>query len=374
MPLPPSPAPDASSGAQPRLGPQRARNDTNCMNISDSSLKSIGSLALLLVVACSSEATPGPRANSGGTGGMGMSTGGSASGGTTASGGVGGVGGGSGSPAQGGAAGSGGLGGVSGGGASGEGGMGGMPNQGSPGCGTPASQPAQAWVESTLSVGGNDRPYSVWLPTDYDPERAYPVVFLLHGCGSGTNNLPMEQQTGSEAILVRGTGSDDGCWDTAPEGPDVAFIDAMVTDVGARFCADTDRYFAVGYSSGSWLANQLGCIRADVFRGLATVTGGLPSGVTNCQGPIAQMFVHDQNDTTNLIAWSIPARDRLLEVNGCDASAEPSVVEPSPCVSYQGCDAGYPVIWCATSGRGHARQDDFAAPAFWEFFQGLDAR
>ena len=218
---------------------------------------------------------------------------------------------------------------------------------------------------------GSSRPYSVWLPNDYDSSRAYPVILLLHGCGSGTNNLPMEKQVGSDAIVVRGTGSDDGCWETDPDGSDLPYVDAMIEDVKARFCADTSAFFAVGYSSGSWLANQLGCIRNDVFRGLATVTGGDP-GVNNCgDEPIAQMFVHDLNDTTNLIEWSEPARDRLLELNGCDESLQPVAVEPSPCVSYQGCDPGYPVIWCATSGKGHARQDDFAAPAFWTFFQSL---
>jgi poly(3-hydroxybutyrate) depolymerase len=234
-------------------------------------------------------------------------------------------------------------------------------------------QQTGTWVESMVSSGGMNRAYSVYLPNGYDPERAYPVILLLHGCGSGTNNLPMEQQTGSDAIVIRGTGSrSDGCWEDSATGADVPYIDAMVADVKARFCADTSKFFAVGYSSGSWMANRLGCIRSDVFRGLATVTGGLPGNIQDCGGPIAHMFVHDLNDTTNLIAWSEPARDRLLEVNQCDESAQPVAVDPSPCVSYQGCLPGYPVVWCATSGKGHARQDSFAAPAFWDFFQSLD--
>jgi polyhydroxybutyrate depolymerase len=183
--------------------------------------------------------------------------------------------------------------------------------------------------------------------------------------------VPMEAQTGADAIVIRGTGSDDGCWDASPSGADMPYVDAMVADVKARFCTDTNAFFAVGYSSGSWLANQLGCVRTDVFRGLATVTGGLPSGSNCSDSPIAQLFVHDLDDETNLIEWSEPARDRLLDVNGCDDSLEPMSVTPSPCVSYQGCDPGYPVIWCATSGQGHSRQDSFAAPAFWSFFKSL---
>ena len=249
-------------------------------------------------------------------------------------------------------------------------GGGGEPER-SDGCDTSTSQATEEWVQSMVTTDDGMRPYSVWLPENYDASRAYPVIVLLHGCGSGTNNVPLERETGADAILMRGTGSAaDTCWDSGANGPDVAFFDAMVADVEARFCADTSRIFAVGYSSGSWLANQLGCIRADVLRGIATVAGGNP-GVRNCGGPIAQMFVHDTGDTSNVISGSESARDRLLTLNNCDESSEPVPEEPSPCVRYQGCDPGYPVVWCATSGEGHNRQDNLTAPAFWNFFQEL---
>jgi polyhydroxybutyrate depolymerase len=263
-----------------------------------------------------------------------------------------------------------GKGGASGAGSSGAGGSGGGAGgeaMKSEGCGMSTTQMLGRWVESTPS--GSSRPYSVYLPTGYDPMRAYPVVVLLHGCGGGMNNLPMELQTGSDAILIRGTGSAaDTCWTTTANGADIAFFDAMVADVKARFCTDTSRFFVVGYSSGSWLANQLGCIRTSTLRALATVAGGNP-GVRNCGGPIAHIFFHDEGDNSNNISGSESARDRLLTENGCDASAAPVAEDPSPCVRYQGCDPGYPVVWCATTGEGHNRQDSVAAPAFWNFFK-----
>jgi poly(3-hydroxybutyrate) depolymerase len=228
-------------------------------------------------------------------------------------------------------------------------------------------QQTGSWVESMA----NNRAYSTYLPDGYDPARAYPVILLLHGCGSGTNNLPMERETGSDAIVVRGTGSrDDGCWLDGATGNDMDYIDAMLEDVKSRFCADVSQFFAVGYSSGSWVVNQLSCVRSDVFLGLASVTGGEPP-LGDCDGPVARMFVHDRDDTSNLIAWSESARERMLDVNECSDETMP--VEPSPCVSHQGCSEGHPVIWCETTGEGHNRQDNFAAPAFWDFFQELGA-
>src|SRR5690606_6201477 len=132
---------------------------------------------------------------------------------------------------------------------------------------------------------------------------------------------------------------------------------------------DTDAIFGVGYSSGGWIGNRLTCIRGDVFRGFGTVAGGEPGSISGCGGQVARIFINDNNDNDNQIAWSVPARDRQIAANGCTNTS--MSVDPSPCVEYQGCDPGYPVVWCATSGQGHSRQDGLAAPAFWNFFQSL---
>ena len=322
-------------------------------------------------------ATPGGTSGSGGgnvaSAGSGTQTGGSNAAGTgnTVAGGGASTGGTAGTSSVGGANGgaAGAAGAAGNGGSSGGGGKVDVKN--SPGCGTSTTQTPGQFVESMVMTSGANRPYAVRLPTGYVATRAYPVIVLLHGCGSGTNNVPMEKSAGADAIVIRGTGSAaDTCWDTKATGPDVAFFDAMVLDVKARFCADEHRFFAVGYSSGSWLANQLTCIRADVLRGAGTVTGGESSN-GQCGGPVARIFIHDQDDTTNVISGSVKARDRQLTQNKCDKTAEPKAVDPSPCKLYQGCADGYPVEWCQTSGQQHNRQDTLAGPAFWNFFKAL---
>ena len=45
---------------------------------------------------------------------------------------------------------------------------------------------------------------------------------------------------------------------------------------------------------------------------------------------------------------------------------------PAPCARYQGCAAGYPVDWCATTGHEHTdRQDGLVPGAMWRFFSEL---
>jgi poly(3-hydroxybutyrate) depolymerase len=299
----------------------------------------------------SSGGSSGGGASKGGTANVGGANGGAASGGS-----------GNGGAGNGGVVGQAGSAGAAGGAAT---------SKRSMGCDKTTTQTENQWVESMVMTGGANRPYSVRLPSDYDASRAYPVVVLLHGCSGGTNNVPIEKASGSDAILVRGTGSASGtCWDASANGKDVPFFDSMVADTKARFCADESRVFIVGYSSGSWLVNQLTCIRADVVRGGASVSGG-ESSSGKCGVPVARIFLHDSSDNDNQISGSERARARQLTQNMCDESAAPTDVDPSPCKAYQGCKDGYPVHWCQTSGKGHDRQDSFAPSAFWNFFKAL---
>jgi polyhydroxybutyrate depolymerase len=271
-------------------------------------------------------------------------------------------------------------GGMSGGGASGGGAANGGGSSGgapaataSPGCSMPAGQALGSWVEQPkLNVAGTDRQWWVWLPTGYDPLKPYPLIFNFHGCSSADNIVPMQKVAGDKAVLVRGTGISDGvCWDAGAGGNDVKFFDQMLADVVAKRCVDTSRVFTTGYSSGSWLVNTLDCERGDKLRGSGTVSGGTYGDKSKCKGKYARIFIHDQDDMTNKISdgdnMELP---RLVTANKC-MNATPVMEAPAPCARYQGCDAGYPVIWCQTMGKQHDRQDALAPGAFWGLFSSL---
>jgi polyhydroxybutyrate depolymerase len=328
----------------------------------------------VLSVACSSDPATGGGGQAGATGKGGSTYSGGSAGASS------GAGGDSPSAGSGGSisAGSGGSAGAMGGsagasGSGGTGGSGGASTMPSLGCGKAAPQAPDEWVEQApLTIDSVERPWWVWLPNNYDQTRAYPIVFLFHGCGGGDNNVPMQTVTGEDAIVVRSVSAEaDLCWETAADGPDVALFDAMLEATLQGYCADSSRVFAAGYSSGSWLINTLDCVRGDKIRAAGSVAGGTPGGLGDCVGQVARIFVHDVNDNDNDISGSVTERDRLLELNHCDADTPPVPEDPAPCARYQGCDPGYPVIWCQTSGQGHSRQDDLAAPAFWGLFSEL---
>lgn len=243
---------------------------------------------------------------------------------------------------------------------------------GTDGCGQASSDATETWVAQTVDVGGTTREWFVWLPAGYDPDTPYPVVYQFHGCSGSVNkennNPPVQDQSGNAAIHIRGRAVDN-CWDNSPNGSDVAFFDALVATVEATWCADEDRRFATGYSSGAFMTHRLACDRGDVLRGVASIAGGL--GGNNCNGKVAALMIHDLNDSMVGIDTSEAARTRHLENNGCDENAATTPTAHAPCEAYAGCDAGYPVVWCQTSGQDHSRQDGLAAPAFWDFLAAL---
>ena len=268
-------------------------------------------------------------------------------------------------------------------GASGSGGA--SPAMRSAGCGMATTQALGSWVEQpTLMVNNKARQWWVWLPTGYDPMRAYPVIFTFHGCGGASNFIPMQKQTGSDAIVVRGTGADNGCWTYGAEGDDVKFFDAMLAQVQTQACTDAARVFAMGYSSGGWMTNTLECSRGDKLRGTGTLSGGRAGNGMSCKGKFARATVHDLQDPTNPFDdWTGTDAKlhkgqgaslelaRVLAQNHCMADVPPVMEAPAPCARYQGCDAGYPVIACRTTGQGHNRQDTLAMDVFWKLFSSL---
>ena len=253
---------------------------------------------------------------------------------------------------------------------SGDGGTGVAPS--SSGCGKTTTAAPSTWVKRTLTVKGAPRDVFVFLPAGYDPARKYPVVYQLHGCSTAaereTNVVPIEKNSGAEAILVRGRAAGN-CWETAETGPDVPYFDAMLEDVEGAFCVSTERRFVTGYSSGSFLAHRLACIRGDKLRGVATIAGGQAG--SDCKGSVAALLIHDANDKTVNISQSETTRDSHLKRNGCASPPTSTPTKSPPCVEYVGCNDGKPVVWCPTAGKDHDRQDALAAPIFWSFLSSL---
>jgi poly(3-hydroxybutyrate) depolymerase len=298
------------------------------------------------------------QAGRGGTGAGGAVSG---RGGGAGGAGLGGRGGASGAAGSG-AAGSGAAGsGAAGSGAAGSGGSGATMR--SPGCG---KTPTLTSGNRTIQSGGQSRSYILRIPSNYDNNRPYRLIFGYHWRGGTMQDVDgggssgatwsyygLRAQADNSAIFVAPQGIGNG-WDNSG-GRDLTFTDDMVALIEGDLCVDTKQVYALGFSYGGGMSYALACARPSVFRAVAVYSGADLSG---CQGgtqPVAYIGIHGLGDVTLNISLGRSLRDRFVMNNGCTAQNPPEPRAGSlthTCTTYQGCRAGFPVEWCAFDG-GH---------------------
>jgi len=355
---------------------------------------------LLALAGCSDKGTDFEDGAGGATGGAGVSgssgvsgsagsmstTGGTATGGTNA--GQGGSTAGTGNPTAGssgtasGAGGAGPSGGAGGGAGMGVGGM--APTTG---CGAATWPPGDGTTVQSMDVEGTAREYIVQIPTAYDPNRPYRLVFAWHG-RTGTagqvarNFYGLENPLGDSTIFVSGQGlgtetdpADTGWPNT--NGQDIALVRALLASLSSSYCIDQNRIMSVGMSYGGIMSYHIACNMPDVFRAIAPIAGAAFGGRSQTCGTntIAVWGAHGTADETVTYTSGESARDAYVTRNHCQTTTAPLATSPCPasgsdgcsCVQYQGCDSGYPVVWCSHSG-GHTIPQ-WSGPGISAFFQ-----
>jgi polyhydroxybutyrate depolymerase len=271
----------------------------------------------------------------------------------------------------------GGSGGSSAGGATGTGGA-------TPSSGCGKAPPAS--MRYSITVGSMTREYILSVPSNYNMNTPYRLIFGWHPWGgsaqqvAGTGNsgyYGLKGASNNQAILVSPEGLDFGGnglgWGNS-NGQDIAFLRAMLERFKSEMCIDESRIFSTGFSFGGMMSNAVAC--SGLARAVAPMAGNATSGCTSGTTRVAYMGFHGDDDTVVSIASGRMSRDTIVTRNGCTTQTMPVTPSwcdglgasnmPCNCVSYQGCAAGYPVIWCEFNGP-HTPAPNSAA-TLWSFF------
>jgi polyhydroxybutyrate depolymerase len=232
--------------------------------------------------------------------------------------------------------------------------------------------------EHTFMLEGRARRYVLRLPQGYTRDRAWPVVFALHGNGgdtsywdgtSGTRNIRAVLK--DDAILVVAQAIDkqwrdynmpSDTWPARIES-ELRYFDTIRDALAADLCIDERAVFSMGFSGGGSFSGVLGC-RRDYIRAIAVGGSVLYFDEADCvQAPPAWITI----GTKELNSGRADFRDLFRDRAQCAQTAQP--VDPAPCTAYDGCAPDTPVHYCQ-------HPDDHIWPAFgsaamWAFFNPL---
>lgn len=238
---------------------------------------------------------------------------------------------------------------------------------GSAGCGAPAKLTNG---RRTINVNGLNREYVLDIPSNYNQNNPYKLVFGWHWRGGSANDVVgqgyygMKGLSNNTAIFVapdRAAGTDG--WTNA-NGRDMAFLQSMLTQLKSSLCIDESRIFSTGWSYGGMMSLAVGRELPSIFRAIAPVSGAFLTPHVDSGSATAAWIAHGTSDNVVSHSSGSQARDAYLRANGCSNTTVP--VQPSPCVEYQNCSSGKPVVWCSFNG-GHT-QPSFYSSGAWNFF------
>lgn len=236
-----------------------------------------------------------------------------------------------------------------------------------------------------INGGGADHAVRIFVPSTFSSVPA-PVVLGWHGLGgdgaqqaayTGYEQLAEEQGF----VVAHPTGiAEDGTpasWQLAAGAgarDDLAFADALIDELVAKWCADPARVYSTGFSNGGYFTARLVCERADRIAAAVSVAGLTHPDDCSPSRTVPYLAYHGTADavvpydggTSVLTGPSVPADlaavlgqpihaefDEFAADFGCDPTTNDQYIGVEVIVSnYTGCDVGTMAFFQVLDG-GH---------------------
>ncbi len=162
----------------------------------------------------------------------------------------------------------------------------------------------------TLEIGGESRKYLVHVPPQPGSPKPLPVVLAFHGAFSNArqtvhlSGLSVKADSaGFLAVYPEGTGriptwnAGNCCGSAQLKGiDDVAFVQAILDDLGGVAKIDKQRVFATGISNGAMLSYRLASELSDRIAAIAPVSGTMGTETCRPTRPVSVMHFHGTED------------------------------------------------------------------------------
>ena len=138
----------------------------------------------------------------------------------------------------------------------------------------PAAARAQKIVKETITSGGKQRTYYLFVPEAAKGPGKVPLLITLHGSGRDGKSLVSKWDgfAKKEGFIVVGPEAiDPEQWQPPEDGPDM--LRELVDALSARFPVDPRRVYLFGHSGGALFALVLSMLESEYFAATAIHAG-----------------------------------------------------------------------------------------------------
>ncbi len=179
----------------------------------------------------------------------------------------------------------------------------------------------------------------VYVPADYDPEVAMPLLIFLHGYAPLTTAwydilLPLQEDANDNGyIFAKPDGSQDGlgefywnatdaCCDMWGNEPDhVGYLLALLDAIEAEYNIDPRRIHLIGHSNGGFMCHRMACEASGRLASVVSIAGAMWNDESNCQ-PTDPVHVLQIHGTLDPVIWWMGGYIGFTPYPGANTSVE----------------------------------------------------
>ena len=183
-----------------------------------------------------------------------------------------------------------------------------------------------------LDLGG-DRDGFLYVPENYSPDRAMPMLVALHGAGGSSSNWSSYRYRAEERdMIVLAIDSRLRTWDLilGNYGDDLQFLNRALKHTFLRCNIDQEHIALGGFSDGATYALSLGISNGDLFSHLIGYSPGYVISVDPLVGKPKIYISHGTSDS-------------VLPVQGSRENIVPTFINNGYEVTYNEFDGGHQV-------------------------------
>ncbi|UCH29247.1 MAG: prolyl oligopeptidase family serine peptidase [Myxococcales bacterium] len=209
-----------------------------------------------------------------------------------------------------------------------------------------------------LVIGTDERPASVAIPQDYDPEVTYPLLMVLHGRGADGQTqagyfqlFPLVDEKQFVMIYPDGgkfNASGARVWNGAlccaePGDPidDVGYLSDLIEEAKRTYNVDPKRVYLMGHSNGGFMSFRMACEASAFFTAMVSLAGSTWLDPDLCRPntpPVSVLVVHGTADDTVFydggifesdgMQYGYPGAVELSERSAATAGCDPETTTP----------------------------------------------